>query len=213
MTIRVALCDDHRMLRDALTAMLVAEGDIEVVGTAGDGEAILEVVRAQAPDVLVLDISMDGMGGVEVAQRLQRMNSPVKILALSAYSDRHFVQEMLKAGVAGYLTKAGATTDLIRAIRDTAAGKTYLSPDIAGVLVASIVTETPSVPQPAVLSPREHQVLCLIAEGMRSIDVAERIGIAVATVEVHRRNVMRKLDLHNIADLTRYAVRSGMTKL
>ena len=195
MTIRVALCDDHRMLRDALTAMLVAEGDIEVVGTASDGEAILEVVRAQAPDVLVLDISMDGMGGVEVAQRLQRMNSPVKILALSAYSDRHFVQEMLKAGVAGYLTKAGATTDLIRAIRDTAAGKTYLSP------------------QPAVLSPREHQVLCLIAEGMRSIDVAERIGIAVATVEVHRRNVMRKLDLHNIADLTRYAVRSGMTKL
>jgi two-component system NarL family response regulator len=214
MTIRVALGDDHRMLRDALAGILDAEPDIEVVGTASDGEAIIELVRVQAPDVLVLDIAMPGMSGIDVARRLREMKVKVKILALSAYDDRRFVQEMLQAGAAGYLTKAGAATDLTRAIRDVAAGKTYLSSEASGVLVESLVGAAPGIDPPgSVLSVRERQVLQFVAEGMRSAAIAEHIGVAVATVEVHRRNIMRKLNMHTVAQLTRYAMREGMTKL
>jgi DNA-binding NarL/FixJ family response regulator len=213
-TIKVALCDDHRMLRDALAGILATEPDIEVIGAASDGEALLTLVRARAPDVLVLDISMPGMSGIEVAQRLREMNSPAKILALSAYSDRGFVQEMLRAGAAGYITKDGAATELTQAIRQVAAGKTYLSPSITSVLANAAVDDARNpLPAASLLSVREQQVLGYIAGGMRSADIAERLDIALATVDVHRRNIMRKLDMHTVAELTRYAVREGMVRL
>ena len=212
--ITVALCDDHRMLRDALAGILAAESDIEVVGAASDGVAVIELVRKHAPDVLVLDISMPGMSGIDVARRLREMHSPVRILALSAYSDRSFVQEMLKAGAAGYITKDGAATELTQAIRQVAAGKTYLSPDITSVLADAAVTDARRPPPPiSLLSRREQQVLGFIAGGLRSADIAERLDIALATVDVHRRNIMRKLDMHTVAELTRYAVREGMVQL
>jgi DNA-binding NarL/FixJ family response regulator len=213
MTIRVVLCDDHRMLSDALAGILAVEADIEVVGTANDGKAALDLVRQLAPDVLVLDIAMAGMNGIEVAQHLRDMNASVKTLALSAYDTRHYVQEMLKAGAAGYITKACAATDLTRAIREVAAGRTYLSTDIAGIVVRAVVSEAHGSAQPtSTLSAREQLVLRLVAEGLRSSDVAQRIGIAVATVEVHRRNIMRKLDLHSVVALARYAMREGLTQ-
>ncbi len=212
--IKVALCDDHRMLRDALAGVLAAEPGFEVVGSASDGVAVIELVRDQAPDVLVLDISMPGMSGIEVAKRLRAMKLPVRILALSAYTDRSFVQEMLKAGVAGYITKEGAAPELIRAIRQVAAGNSYLSADITRVLANVAVADARRTAPPiSVLGAREQQVLRLIAEGRRSADIAQAMNITVATVEVHRRNIMHKLDLHTVADLTRYALREGMTQL
>ena len=214
MTIRVALGDDHRMLRDALAGILDAEPDIEVVGMASDGEGIIELVRTQAPDVLVLDIAMPGMDGIAVAQRLRELRAPVKILALSAYDGRRFVQEMMRAGAAGYITKSAAATDLTHAIREVAAGKHYLSAEITGVLVDSLISNSRGDETPAsALSAREQTVLRLVAEGMRSAEIGERMNIAVSTVEVHRRNIMRKLDMHTVAELTRYAVREGITGL
>ena len=142
------------------------------------------------------------------------MKLRVKILALSAYDDQRFVQEMLKAGATGYLTKAGAATELTRAIRDVAAGKTYISPEVTDMLVNAIVSDARQSTTPgATLSAREQEVLRLIAEGHRSADIAQRMDIAVATVEVHRRNIMRKLDMHTVADLTRYALREGIVRL
>ena len=155
---------------------------------------------------------MPGMNGIDVAQRLLGMNTAVKILALSAYCMRHYVQEMLKAGTIGYITKTGAATDLTRAIREVTAGKTYLSADIASGLVDTVISDARrSTPRTRVLSERERQVLRLVADGLRSTDIALRIGITVATVEVHRRNIMRKLDLHTVVALTRYALREGIT--
>lgn len=213
MTIRVALCDDHRMLRDALAGILAVEPDIEVIGAASVGEAIIKIVCALAPDVLVLDISMPGITGMEVTQRLRELKASVKVLALSAYGDRKFVEEMLKAGAAGYITKASATIDLTKAIRDVFAGRTYLSADITDVLLEFIVTDARRTePTANALGPRERQVLSLIAEGSRSIEIAQRLGIAVATVKVHRRNIMGKLDMHTIAELTRFAIREGLVK-
>jgi two-component system NarL family response regulator len=202
------------MLRDGLAAVLAAEPDIEVVGVASDGEAIIDLVQQLTPDVLVLDISMPGMSGIEVARRLHNMKASVKILALSAYDAGHYVKEMLKAGGAGYLTKASATTELTRAIREVDAGNTYLSPEITSGLLERVVADARSGGAPAgVLSAREQEVVRCVAGGLRSAEIAQRLGIAVATVEVHRRNIMRKLDLHSVADLTRYAMREGMTGL
>jgi DNA-binding NarL/FixJ family response regulator len=201
------------MLRDALADILAAEPDIEVIGTASSGEAIIEIVRALAPDVLVLDISMPGITGIEVTQRLREMKASVKVLALSAYGERKFVEAMLKAGAAGYITKASAASDLTNAICDVFAGRTHLSADITDVLLESIVTDARRTePTAHALGPRERQVLIQIAEGSRSIEIAQRLGIAVATVEVHRRNIMGKLDIHTIAELTRFAVREGLVK-
>jgi DNA-binding NarL/FixJ family response regulator len=214
MTIRIVMGDDHIMLRDALAGILAAEPDMEVVGAASDGEAIVELVRTQAPDVLVLDIALPGMSGIVVAQRLREMQASVKILALSAYDSRRFVEEMMRAGAVGYITKSNAATDLTRAIREVAAGKNYLSSDVAGVLVDSLLSGNRGSDIPAsALSVRELSVLRLVSEGLRSADIADRMSIAVSTVEVHRRNIMRKLDMHTVAELTRYAVREGITGL
>ena len=209
--IKVVLGDDHRMLRDALSDMLTLESDIEVVGAASDGEGIIELVRKRAPDVLVLDISMPGISGIEVARRLREMKSPVRVLALSAYAERSFVEAMLKAGAVGYITKGAAPEDLTRAIREVAAGRSFLSREVTVLLAESLVRDARSTTPPvSVLSAREQQVLRLLAEGARSAEIAASLYISPATVDVHRRNIMRKLDLHTVADLTRYAVREDI---
>jgi two-component system NarL family response regulator len=214
MSVRVVLADHHRMLREALRALLAVERDIDVVGEAGDGRETLCLLQELEPDVLVLDAGLPGVSGAEVARRLRAASSPVKVLALSAHSDKRFVQEMLRAGAAGYLTKTAAGTELVRAIRAVALGESFLSPEVARTVLndyACACGAETHAPPPSCLGARERDVLKLIADGEHSPAIASRLGIAVGTVDVHRRNLMRKLDLHTVAKLTKYAIREGLT--
>ena len=214
MKIRVALADDHRMLLDALISVLATEPDITIVGVAHDGPAAIQLAHEHLPDVLVLDIAMPTLNGVDVARRLRKEVPRVRVLALSAYLDKRFVQEMLKAGAAGYVTKTAALTDLPRAIRAVAGGQNYLSPEITAAVVSDIMPPgAPVTPPVSALSPREREVLRLVADGVRTTEIARRLGITEATVEVHRRNVMHKLELRTVAQLTKYAVREGLSSL
>jgi len=209
MKLRLVLADDHRMLREALAEMLAKEPEIEVAGEAGSGREALEQVETLRPDVLVLDIGLPDMSGIEVARRLRF--SKTRVLMLSAYADKRFVREALKAGAAGYVSKGAAGDELANAVRAVARGDSYLSPEVAGPLVRDLQEpERGSPPPSSVLAPREREVLKLIAEGARSADIAAKLGITVSTVEAHRRNINRKLGLHTVAELTKYALREGL---
>lgn len=214
MNIRVAIADDHQMLVEALQVMLAREPDIAVVGTAGDGAALLELVAQAKPDVVVMDIGMPGMNGIEATQRLTSGRSPVKVIVLSAYADKRFVLEALNAGAAGYVAKSSAADELARAIRAVVQGRTYLCPNVAGAVVETVRTQKKSsvkgAAAGAALTPRERVVVRLLAEGRSSAQIASALLIAPSTVDTHRRNIMRKLGLHNVAEITRYAVREGI---
>jgi len=209
MSIRVLLVEDHRMVREALREVLTKVPDMEVVGEAGDASAGLAQAHSLSPDVIVLDIRLPDLNGIEVASRLREAGSSARIVALSAFSDKRFVTEMLRSGASGYVTKSAAGSELVSAIRAVASGHGYFSPDIAATLVAEVRERgTGNADQP--LAPRELEVLRLIAEGARSTEIANQLSITVATVEVHRRNISRKLALHSVAELTRYAIREGI---
>lgn len=215
MRIRVLLVDDHPVFREALAHVLQHESDISVVGQAGDGRVAVDLARDLAPDVVVLDIAMPGLNGVGAAARILARNPEVRVIALSAYSDRHFVTEMFRAGAMGYVVKNAAGTELLRAIRAVHKGQRYVSPGVAE-LPAGNPQQAPAAAgsSPRVeLGRREREVLQLIAEGLRGAEIARRLHIAESTVEVHRRNIMRKLDLHGVAELTRYAIREGLSPL
>lgn len=212
MTIRVVLIEDHQMVREALREILTKEADIQVVGEAGDAHEALKQIVALQPDVVVLDIRLPDLNGIEVAARLRDAGSRAKIVALSAFSDKRFVTAMLKSGASAYVTKSVAGTELMRAIRAVAAGQGYFSPDIANALVAE-VRDRPLPGERLPLARREREVLRLIAEGVRSPAIAEQLHVTVATIEVHRRNIMRKLGLRSVAELTKHAIREGIVSL
>jgi two-component system NarL family response regulator len=212
MTIRVLLVEDHRMVREALREVLMKVPDMEVVGEAGDALDGLAQAAASAPDVIVLDIRLPDLNGIEVAGRLRDAGNTAKIVALSAFSDKRFVTEMLRSGASAYVTKSAAGTELVRAIRAVASGQGYFSPEIAGTLVAEVRGRAePGSALP--LARREREVLRLIAEGHRSPEIASQLSITQATVEVHRRNIMRKLGLRSVAELTKHAIREGIVSL
>jgi two-component system NarL family response regulator len=211
-TIRVVLVEDHRMVREALCEVLKKVPDIEIVGEAGDAREGLDQAIALAPDVIVLDIRLPDVNGIEVAARLKDAGVAAKVVALSAFADKRFVTAMLRAGASGYVTKSAAGTELVRAIRAVAAGQGYFSPDIAGAL-ASEMRDRPLAGEAVPLARREREVLRLIAEGVRSPAIAEQLHVTVGTVEVHRRNIMRKLGLRTVAELTKHAIREGIISL
>lgn len=208
--ITVLLADDHRLVREALCSALAQQDDIRVVDQVGEGLAAVERVRELRPDVAVLDIGLPDLNGIEAAARIKALQSTTRIVALSAYSDKRFVTEMLRAGASAYVSKAAAGTELVVAIRAVAAGGSYLSPDVAGALVEELRGTQPD--GQTRLGRREREVLRLLAEGERSAAIGDKLHISVATVEVHRRNIMRKLGLHTVAELTRYAVREGIVQ-
>lgn len=213
MAISVLLVDDHRLVREVLRDRLAREPDIEVVGEAGDATTAFERASNLSPEVVVLDIGFSELSRIETALRLKRLNgAPPRIVALSAHADAHLVEEMLRAGAAAYVTKSSASAELVQAIRAAAAGRSYLCPEVAEALLATMhsereVREEREAPS---LSRREREVLRMIAEGMRSPAIANRLHITLGTVEVHRRNIMGKLGVRTVAELTRYAVRERL---
>ena len=204
--VRVLLADDHQMFREALCHLLQSQPDMDVVGQAGDGMQVVELARKTNPQIVCMDISMPGMDGAEVTRTLRKALPQVMVVALSAYSDQQYVLDMLDAGASGFVTKAEASDELLRAIRTVLSGRTYLCPDVAGVVTGALMGQGGAAKPVAVLGARERQVLKLVAEGCTSNQIADMLGIAPSTVEVHRRNIMRKLGLHSVAALTRYVV-------
>ena len=210
--LRIMLVDDHPLIREAIGHLIADAPDFELVGEAADGKECLARVEELRPEIVVLDIAMPQLNGEQVARELRRRYPTLKIVALSGYADRQFVRAMSKAGVKGYVLKSASGRELITALRAVAGGKHYLSPEVTGAVLA-LWDESPAGGGEAgtdSLGKREEQVLKLIAEGQRSAAIAERMSITVATVEAHRRNILRKLQLHSAADLTRYAIRQGL---
>jgi DNA-binding NarL/FixJ family response regulator len=210
-SIRILLADDHALLRDGLRSILARERDVEVVGEAADGRAAVDQARKLAPDVVVMDVGMADLNGIEATRKIRSASPSTRVLALSTHSDRRYVAGMLDAGASGYVVKVSAYDELIRAVRAVVSGRVYLSPAVANrpgaVRKDAARPEGPA----ATLAPREREVLQLIAEGHRTPEIARRLRISAHTVETHRRNIMQKLDIHSVADLTRYAIREGIT--
>lgn len=216
MTIRVLLVDDHTMLREALHLMLDKEPDIEVVGEIGDGKNIVETVAKLMPDVIVMDVSMPTINGIEATRSLMMNNPQTKIVALSAFGYKQFIMQMMDAGALAYVIKSAAGEQLVRAIKSVAQGETYFCPGTAATLVAANQRNDSSHKNGnnnKRLGRREMEVLRLLTQGMSSPQISVELHIAPSTVDVHRRNIMEKLDLHSVAELTKYAIRTGLTNV
>lgn len=220
MSIRVFLADDHPIVREGLRAAIESgAADLQVVGEASNGSAVLASVSAQSADVYVLDISMPGLNGIETARRLAKKAPRAKVIILSVHDSRAIVEKAFLSGVHGYLLKESSTREVIGAIREVVRGRYYVSPAISGFLVNGFLGRRSRGPgrgslEPASrLTPREREVLQLIAEGLTVKEVARRLSLSLNTALVHRKNIMRKLDLHKQADLVRYALKEGITKL
>ncbi len=209
---RVILADDHRMMRDGLRAVLEKAG-VQVIGEAANGRDAIAKAASLRSDVVVMDIGMPELNGIDATRRLAAEMPGVKVVALSMNADRRYVSAMLEAGAVGYLLKNSASEELLAALQSVTRGMTYLSRSIAlgaDDPAAHAGTSGPLAPERP-LSPREREVLQLIAEGKSSKEVATSLGIAVSTVETHRRQLVEKLQLRTIAELTKYAIREGLT--
>ena len=215
MNVRVLLVDDHQIMREGLRALLEREPEIEIVGDAADGRRARDLVRSLAPDVVVMDVGMPGLNGIEATRQVRAANAHVKVVALSAHGDKRYVLHMLDAGASGYVLKITAHEELVRALFAVKEGKTYLCPEIAGFVVERSMQERAGSGLSAysTLGAREREVLQLVAEGKTSGEAAKAMHISVKTVEAHRRNIAEKLGLHGTAELTKYAIREGLTAL
>ncbi len=215
MSFKVLIVDDHRIMREGLRAMLEKEPDIKVVGDATDGRMAQLLARDLAPDVIIMDVNMPELNGIEATRQITAELSDVKVIALSMHEDRRFVLNMLKAGAAGYMLKDDAFKNLAKAVRMVAAHKTYISVEIADLLendCRSLSTFLESA-ESQLLSCREREVLQLVTEGKTSNQIADSLHISVKTVETHRQQVMEKLNIKGVAELTKYAIREGLTSL
>jgi DNA-binding NarL/FixJ family response regulator len=212
--VKILLVDDHKMMRDGLRAILEKE-ELIVVGEAASGREALVSARRLRPQIVVMDISMPELNGIDATRKLLAELPGTKVIALSMNSDRRYVLAMFKAGAVGYLLKNSASEELIAAVRAVADDLTYVSPSIASLIVDDAVDAAGRSGTVAVrtLSTREREVLQLLAEGKSSKDIAAHLNVAVPTVETHRRQIMDKLSLRTIAELTKYAIREGLTSL
>jgi DNA-binding NarL/FixJ family response regulator len=216
MTIKIMLADDHQIVRQGLRNLLAAEPDMQVVAEADNGRKVLPLVEKFGPDIVIMDITMPGLNGIEATRQIQAECPGVKVIALSMHSDSLFVLNMLKAGASGYLLKDCALEDLVRAIRTVMGNKTYLSPGISDVVIKDFVSSWGrAAPSGAfsVLTAREREVLQLMAEGKSTNDIADCLCVSVKTVESHRKQIMSKVGIRSVAELTKYAIRQGLTSL
>ncbi|MBI4982447.1 MAG: response regulator transcription factor [Candidatus Omnitrophica bacterium] len=215
MSIKVVLVDDHNVMREGLRALLKNESDIEVAGEAADGRSAFRLVSEIKPDLVIMDIALPGLNGMETTRKIISKFSDVKVLVLSAYSERRFIFRVFKAGASGYLLKDCAFEELVCAIRTVSANRIYLSPEIADIVVKDYLRQSSknNTSGFSVLTAREREVLQLLAEGKTTKQIALLLKISVKTVETHRSQIMDKLNIRSIAELTKYAIREGITSL
>jgi len=210
--IKILLVDDHEIVRTGLRMMLLAEDDLEIVGEVNSGEEALQAVQDLKPDVVLMDVAMPGIGGIEATRKIKGVNADTAVLALTMHEDEQYFFEMLNAGASGYVPKRAAPDDLVSAIRVVSQGNVFLYPTLAKLLVKDFLDRAESGSAPVVeeLTPREREVLTYIAEGYTNREIAENLVISVKTVDRHRENIMQKLNLHNRVELVKYAIEKGL---
>lgn len=213
MNIKVLLVDDHKIMRDGLAAILEASGDIEIVAEAGSGGESIEMALEHAPDVVVMDLSLPDMGGIEAARRIMANNSRIRVLVLSMLMDSNCVLESLEAGARGYLVKACAAEELLEAIRAIYAGKPYFCAEATEIMIKGFASDSTSKQAAPALTERQLAVLKLTAEGYNTKEIAFALGLSIKMIEVHRSNIRNKLGLNSIAQLTAYAMRTGLISI
>ncbi|MCA9896592.1 MAG: response regulator transcription factor [Ardenticatenaceae bacterium] len=214
--IKLVLADDHAVVRSGLRMLLQAQPDMEIVGEAESGTEALRQVQTLQPDVILMDIQMPGMNGIEATRQIKGVGVDTAVLALTMHEDDQYFFEMLQAGASGYLPKRAAPDELVRAIRTVSRGEVFLYPSLATRLVQNYLGGDgggDAVTLVSDLTPREQEVLVLIAEGLTNPEIAEKLVISVKTVDRHRENIMRKLNLHSRIELVKYALRSGLIDL
>jgi two-component system NarL family response regulator len=212
-TTRILLVDDHQMVREGLKAILEKDGTFSVVGEASSGRDGVRLAQEFHPDVVVMDVAMGDMNGIEATRQIRALAPHSRVVALSSHSDRRYVKAILDAGASGYILKANAYDHLARGVSAAAQGLNYLSPEVTAEIIESALQRGTDGSVYEILGAREREVLQLLAEGLTSSEIAQRLHVSTSTIETHRRNIMRKLALHNVADLTKYAIREGLTSL
>ena len=216
-TIKVLLADDHTIVRKGLHALLEAENDIEVVGEAEDGREALKKAERLQPDVVVMDIAMPGLNGLEATRQIKKHFPTIKVLILSMHTNEEYIFQTLRSGASGYLVKKAAPIDLVLAIQAVKRGESFLSPSISKTVIEEYIRNAEKSVKEGdpfeILTNREREILQLIAEGFSNREIAERLYISVKTVETHRAHIMEKLAIHSAAALTKYAIRKGLISL
>jgi DNA-binding NarL/FixJ family response regulator len=215
MVTKILIADDHQIVRQGLRFLLEKEVDLKVVAEAENGRTTVRLARELNPGVIIMDVAMPDLNGIEATRQIIAEMPATKVIALSMYADRRFVVNMLKAGASGYLLKDCAYEELIRAIRVVLAHKTYLSPGVTDILVKDCQMGIPmnEISAFALLTPREREVLQLMSEGNSTAKIADQLHVSIKTVESHRQQLMQKLNLRSVAELTKYAIREGLTSL
>lgn len=211
--IRLILVDDHAVVRSGIRMLLEAQPDIEIVGEADSGAKAIELVAEHHPHVVLMDVQMPDMNGIEATEQIKSLREETAVLALTMYENDQYLFEMLKAGASGYVPKRAAPDELVNAIRTVNRGNVYLYPTMATMLVQNYLGEEEEEDSLDELTPREQEVLVLIAEGLTNPEIAEKLTISVKTVDRHRENMMRKLDMHSRIDLVKYALKKGLIAL
>ncbi len=215
MPIKIILADDHQIVRQGLRMLLTREPDMMVVGESNNGRDAVSLSQELAPDVIIMDISMPELNGLDATRQIVAINSRVKIIGLSMHSDSLFVLNMLRAGACGYLLKECGPEELVQAIRTVMREKSYISPGVSDILIKDLAHNRGEEPRSAytLLSPREREVLQLMAEGRNTLQIAKTLSLSSKTVEAHRKQIMNKVGIDNVAELTKYAIRQGLTCL
>ncbi|MEI6970380.1 MAG: response regulator transcription factor [bacterium] len=215
MAIRIMIVDDHKMIRDGLKALLSTHKGVEVIGEAADGQNAVQLARKLSPDIVIIDIGMPELNGIEATRQISSLKCGPKVIGLSMHADRRYVAQMLKAGASGYVLKDSAFEELSQAIETVAKGRVYLGPQVAGTVVAELkrTAKDDDGSVFSVLTQREREVLQHISEGSSTKDIASALGVSVKTIETHRRQIMEKLNIHSVAQLTKYAIKEGLTDL
>ncbi len=206
--IRILLADDHKLVRQGFRLILLSQEDMDVVGETGNGREAVELAKTLKPDVVIMDVTMPELNGIEATRRICVISPHIRVLALSVHRDFVYVREIIRAGAEGYLLKESADTDLLAAVRAVAEGNSYLSPEVSGALLKDYRKNATNPLD--LLTSREREILQLVAEGKTNKDIASSLNLSVYTVDGHRTRIMDKLNLHSVGELVRFAVRNGL---